>query len=65
MRGYEITNQDAAVNLKFPWTIEKANATNLIEDDLPEQINASGGSIQFKAGHRAINAIRISGGWTP
>ena len=65
VRGYEIADQGTPVSLKFPLNIEKANATDLIEDDLPERVNSSGGSVQFVAGHRAINAMRISGGWAP
>jgi alpha-mannosidase len=65
VRGYEIADQNASVNLKFPLKIEKANATNLIEDDLPEPLSASGGSVQFNAGQRSINAIRISGELAP
>jgi hypothetical protein len=63
VRGYEIADQGTLVNLKFPLTVKKANATDLIEDDLPEQLDSSAGSVQFTVGHREINAMRISGGW--
>jgi alpha-mannosidase len=60
VRGYEISNQDSSLSLTFPWRIDKANKTNLIEDNLPEQLDVSGGIVHFTAGHRAVDAIRIS-----
>jgi alpha-mannosidase len=56
-RRYEISNQDSSLSLTFPWRIDKANKTNLIEDNLPEQLNDSGGIVHFTAGHRAVDAI--------
>ena len=65
MRGYEVTGKDTKVEMKFPLLIESANPTDLIEQDQPGEIQASGDAIQVTTAHRAINAIRIHGSWKP
>ena len=63
VRGYEIAGRDTDVVLKFPLEISRANATSLIEENLPEPVAVSGDQVQFKLGHRSINALRIVGQW--
>lgn len=65
VRGYEIMGQDSEVFLKFPIQIEQAHQTSLIEEDLPEKVDFSDGQLQFKVGHRSINAERVLGRWSP
>ena len=65
VRGYEIAGSDTDVSLKFPLEISRANATSLIEEDLPAPVAGSEGSLRFKAGQRSINAMRIVGHWSP
>jgi hypothetical protein len=54
------------VTLTFPpLAIHQANATNLIEEDLPQPLDAAAGAVRFAAGHRSINALRLQGKWKP
>jgi hypothetical protein len=57
--------QDSEVFLKFPIQIEQAHQTSLIEEDLTEKVDFSDGQLQFKVGHRSINAERVLGQWSP
>jgi alpha-mannosidase len=64
VRGYEMANRDLEVTLKFPLQVEGANPTSLIEEDVSGPLHVSGGQLQFKVGHRAINAFRVVGKWS-
>ncbi len=64
VRGYEIAGRDSKVSLQLPLKVEDANPTSLIEEDVREPIQAPDGQLQFKVGHRAINAFRVSGKWS-
>ena len=65
VRGYEIMGRDGPVTLTFPLTLKQANATNLIEEDMPEQLLAPDNKIRLQVGHRSINAFRLQGDWKP
>ena len=64
-RGYEIAGHSSEVGLKLPFQIERANATNLIEENLPEKVESSGNQLRFKTGQRSINAVRAIVQWKP
>ena len=61
VRGFEMTDRDSPVTLKIPLQVERANVTNLIEEDSSEALDMAGGQLRFQAGRRAINAFRIVG----
>ncbi|MBZ5561511.1 MAG: hypothetical protein LAP13_03730, partial [Acidobacteriia bacterium] len=63
VRGYEITGRDSEVTLKFPFEVQRANATNLIEEDLGTAPQTSGGEVRIKAAKRSIDAYRVQGQW--
>ena len=65
VRGYEITGRDGPVTLTFPLALKQANATSLIEEDLPEQLLTPENTVRLEVGHRSINALRLQGGWKP
>ncbi len=61
VRGYEMTGLNSQVTLKFPLQVERANATDLIEEDDSEAVDMHGGQLQFRAKHFAIDTFRIIG----
>jgi alpha-mannosidase len=65
VRGYEMAGRDSQVALRLPLQVERANRTNLIEEDNLESIDMSDGQLHFKARARAIDAFRIIGKCSP
>jgi alpha-mannosidase len=65
LRGYEVSGGEAEVTLKVPLELGPAQATSLIEENLPEKIEVGETELRFRAGSRAVNALRVVGKWKP